>query len=123
MSDLFSRTFKSRTRAEWEAVFDGTDACCTPVLTHDELHATGFDQRPIVALKQSPGLAASDSDSDDRPAAEGQGLGVEGAGWTSKGLALGDGGEELLAKWMGWSKGRHYAVHQGGLQRKSVSKL
>lgn len=28
--------FKSRTRDEWTAVFDGTDACATPVLSWDE---------------------------------------------------------------------------------------
>jgi len=29
-------TFKSRTRDEWATVFDGTDACATPVLSWDE---------------------------------------------------------------------------------------
>jgi alpha-methylacyl-CoA racemase len=33
---LFTEKFKTRTRAEWTAVFDGTDACCTPVLTMTE---------------------------------------------------------------------------------------
>jgi alpha-methylacyl-CoA racemase len=29
---------KSRTRAHWESVFEGTDACFSPVLDHDEVH-------------------------------------------------------------------------------------
>jgi alpha-methylacyl-CoA racemase len=29
--------FRSRTRAEWQQVFDGTDACVTPVLRIDEV--------------------------------------------------------------------------------------
>ncbi len=29
--------FKTRTRAEWQAIFDGTDACVTPVLRMDEV--------------------------------------------------------------------------------------
>jgi alpha-methylacyl-CoA racemase len=30
---LFTRTFRSRTRDEWAAVFDGSDACVAPVLS------------------------------------------------------------------------------------------
>ncbi|ATL71084.1 CaiB/BaiF CoA transferase family protein [Nocardia terpenica] len=33
---LFAEKFKTRTRDEWAAVFEGTDACCTPVLTFTE---------------------------------------------------------------------------------------
>ena len=118
LSDLFTRTFKAKDRAEWETIFDGTDACCTPVLTQQELEAGGFDQRPIVTLKDSPGKALADGEADDRPAAQGQGIGVEGEGWTSKGLRPGEGGEETLAQWMGWNKGRHYEVINGGLAKK-----
>ncbi|MFE3188508.1 CaiB/BaiF CoA transferase family protein [Nocardia sp. NPDC059240] len=32
----FTETFKTKTRDEWAAIFDGTDACCTPVLTLTE---------------------------------------------------------------------------------------
>lgn len=115
MTELFTRTFKSKTRSEWETIFDGTDACCTPVLTQDELEQNGFDQRPIVTLKASPGRAIAEGDADMRSASEGQGIGVEGGGWASKGLAPGAGGENTLAQWMGWRKGRHYDVVSGGL--------
>ncbi|MEU4600962.1 CaiB/BaiF CoA-transferase family protein [Nocardia sp. GTS18] len=33
---LFTEKFKSKTRDEWTAIFDGTDACTTPVLTFTE---------------------------------------------------------------------------------------
>ncbi|KAH0018574.1 CoA-transferase family III, partial [Aureobasidium melanogenum] len=114
---LFTKTFKSRSRPEWEKIFDDTDACCTPVLTQDELEESGYDQRPIVTLKDSPGKAIAEGDADARLACQGQGIGVEGNGWQSNGLAPGVGGEEVLARWMGWSRGRQYDVVGGGLVR------
>jgi alpha-methylacyl-CoA racemase len=116
MRGLFTKTFKSKSRDEWEAVFDGTDACCTPVFEHAELEKAGFDQRPIVTLSNSPGYAIQDGEAEGRDAREGQGIGVEGNGWISKALSPGSGGEEVLAQWMGWSRGRHYEVNQGGLE-------
>ncbi|KAH0000244.1 CoA-transferase family III, partial [Aureobasidium melanogenum] len=114
---LFTKIFKTKSRSEWERIFDNTDACCTPVLTQDELEESGYDQRPIVTLKDSPGKAIAEGDADTRPACQGQGIGVEGSGWQSKGLAPGVGGEEVLARWMGWSRGRQYDVVDGGLVR------
>jgi alpha-methylacyl-CoA racemase len=67
-------------------------------------------------LKNSPGWAIADGESEGRDYREGQGIGVEGDGWTSKGLRPGDGGEDLLGQWMGWSRGRHYEVTEGGLE-------
>ncbi|KAF7551549.1 hypothetical protein G7046_g7691 [Stylonectria norvegica] len=32
LKTLITKAFKSKPRAAWEAIFDGTDACCTPVL-------------------------------------------------------------------------------------------
>lgn len=37
-----SSAFASKTRAEWEKVFLGTDACCVPVLTRDEAAVNGI---------------------------------------------------------------------------------
>lgn len=113
--EVYTKRFKEKTRAEWEAVFDGTDACCTPVLTQGELRKTGFDQRPIVTLSHSPGYAVTEGESEGRPVAEGQGIGVVGDGWSEKGLSPGVGGEEVLGQWMGWRRGRHYEVQDGGL--------
>ncbi|KAF0849171.1 CaiB/BaiF CoA transferase family protein [Nocardia caishijiensis] len=36
---LFTEKFKSKTRDEWTAIFEGTDACTTPVLTFTEATA------------------------------------------------------------------------------------
>ncbi|PHH79309.1 hypothetical protein CDD80_5210 [Ophiocordyceps camponoti-rufipedis] len=49
--------FRSRTRAHWESVFDGSDACCVPVLDYAELEADGSregDVRAPVALSDTP---------------------------------------------------------------------
>ncbi|KAI5200300.1 CoA-transferase family III [Aureobasidium subglaciale] len=117
LRELFTKSFKSKTRSEWEHIFDDTDACCTPVLTQDELEDNGYDQRPIVTLKDSPSKAVSEGEADTRPAHEGQGIGVEGGGWQSRGLRPGVGGEDVLARWMGWRKGRQYDLVNGGLVR------
>ncbi|HMB60723.1 MAG TPA: CaiB/BaiF CoA-transferase family protein, partial [Xanthomonadales bacterium] len=36
LKEKFTRVFKTRTRDEWAAVFDGTDACASPVLSLEE---------------------------------------------------------------------------------------
>jgi alpha-methylacyl-CoA racemase len=36
MRESFAAAFATRTRAEWEKVFGGTDACAAPVLTWQE---------------------------------------------------------------------------------------
>ncbi len=36
LREIFTAKFKSKTRDEWAAIFDGTDACTTPVLTFAE---------------------------------------------------------------------------------------
>jgi alpha-methylacyl-CoA racemase len=114
--------FKKKTRSEWEAIFDGTDACCTPVFTNAELEQQGFDHRPAVTLKSTPGYAVQEGDA-GRPSAVGQGIGCEGSGWSEKGLKPGAGGEDTLAQWLGWSKGRQYDVENQGLVLKDTAKL
>lgn len=105
MRELFTRKFKEKTRAEWEAVFDGTDACVAPVLSHAEMEAQGYDQRPIVGLTGSPARKV------DMP-------------WDGKPLASGEGGEEVLEKWMSWRKGRDFNVSaKGAFEIKDKSRL
>lgn len=118
MKEIFSRTFKSKTRSEWEAIFDGTDACCTPVLEQGELKEAGFEQRPVVTLKESPAFAMK-RNSQSEAAINGQGNGVEGDGWVAAGLRPGEGGEEVLADWLGWSRGNQYELRSGGLEAAS----
>ena len=38
MKERFAAIFKSKTRDEWCAIFDGTDACVAPVLSPWEAH-------------------------------------------------------------------------------------
>lgn len=122
LRNFFAEMFKKKTRAEWEVTFDGTDACCTPVITNEELEAQGFDQRPAVTLRSTPGYAIQEGDA-GRPAAAGQGIGVDGSGWEEKGLVPGAGGEDTLGRWLGWTKGRQYDIESGGLVLKDSAKL
>ncbi|KAI6381014.1 hypothetical protein MCOR25_001316 [Pyricularia grisea] len=129
LRDLFEKTFKSRTRAEWEAVFDGTDACCTPVLTFPELEEGRTsssrpregDQRPPVGLRDTPLLAVHQGVQD--PATQGQGAGVPGGGYEATHLRPGQGGEEVLNQWLGWAKGKEFEAVNGGLVLNDKSKL
>lgn len=125
LKERFTRLFKEKTRAEWESVFDGTDACCTPVLEYGELqkdkHREG-DQRPAVTLQQTPSLAISKG-ALSRDSSTGQGSGIEGEGYYGNWLSAGEGGEETLQQWLGWQKGRDFGVENGGLVRIPKSKL
>lgn len=123
--NVFQRLFLEKTRAEWEAVFDGTDACVTPVLEVGELHSNpGLegDQRPAVTLRESPGLAIQGGQSKTDPS-RGQGSGVQGDGWVAYPLRPGEGGEEVLREWTGWRKEKHYDEANGGLVVKNTAKL
>lgn len=122
LSSFFTEVFKKKTRAEWELIFDGTDACCTPVITNAELEAEGFDQRPAVTLRSTPAYAIQEGDA-GRAAAVGQGIGIRGSGWDEKGLVPGAGGEATLGQWLGWKKGRQYGIESGGLVLKDSAKL
>ena len=97
MKSVVEKRFKEKTRKEWEGVFDGTDACCTPVLKMGELEKTGFEQRPVVGLKESPGMGLTGK-----------------SGYVGKVLRPGEGGEEALRVWMGWKKEREYREERTG---------
>jgi alpha-methylacyl-CoA racemase len=116
MRELLEKVFRSRTRAEWEGVFDGTDACCTPVFEYGEMEAElekkEGDQRPAVTLRDTPCLAVRMGASDP---SHGQGQGIEGGGYVGFTLAPGQGGEEVLKKWLGWTRGREFDDQDGGL--------
>lgn len=102
----FQRKFREKERKEWEEIFDGSDACATPVLTHAELEAAGYEQRPGVTLTGTPAVDLRSR-----------------SGWDVEVLKLGEGGEQALREWMGWTKGKDYEIVKGGLQMKSVFKL
>ncbi|KAJ5573826.1 CoA-transferase family III [Penicillium hispanicum] len=98
LREIFTRRFREKTRAEWEAVFDGADACATPVFEQSELQAAGYDQRPAVHLSRTPGVPFT----------------AEDGGWSGGGLVAGDGGEETLRAWMGWEPRRDFVVRKDG---------
>ncbi len=59
MIDRISSVFAGRTRAEWTEIFDGTDACVTPVLSLGEVESHAHN-RDRGALRGSPtGLVPS----------------------------------------------------------------
>ncbi|KAI9822460.1 MAG: hypothetical protein M1827_000179 [Pycnora praestabilis] len=118
LRELLTQTFLSKTRKQWECIFDRTDACVTPVLSQPELERTGFLQRPAVTLKSTPGFGIAKGRADRRVPAEGQGCGVKGEGWEGQALAPGEGGEEVLSQWLGWRKGKDFDIQDGGLVRK-----
>lgn len=131
MRAVFEGVFRSRTRDEWEGVFDGTDACCTPVLGYGELEGRRGqgregDQRPMVTLRDTPCLAvdtgARASTADE--ASRGQGPGVPGDGYIGEAMVPREKGEERLREWLGWEKGKDFDVDEGGgLVLKTTSKL
>ena len=106
MRENIRERFLQRTRQEWEQIFDGTDACCTPVKGQVELEQQGYEQRAAVGLSASPSLEIPRDQA-----------------WQSKGLAPGQGGEDLLETWLGWKKDKDYVVQQGGLVKNNKPKL
>ena len=102
----FRAKFMQKTRKQWESIFNSTDACCTPVMEQSELEVSGYDQRHLVHLKESPGQIMKKEQA-----------------WTSEGLAPGSGGEDILHTWMGWKRGHHYGIEKGGLIKIQTAKL
>ncbi|KAH0555649.1 hypothetical protein GP486_006408 [Trichoglossum hirsutum] len=102
----FQEAFRRRTREEWEAVFEGKDACCTPVFEQQELKKAGYEQRHPVNLKETPGVEMDQE-----------------SAWASRELAPGSGGEQILHQWMGWKRGRDYTVEGDALAMVIKTKL
>lgn len=104
--NVFRKRFGEKTREEWEEIFDGKDACCTPVLGQAELEGGGYEQRHPVGLTGTPG---PDID--------------QGEVWSTDRLSPGVGGEDVLREWMGWRRDRDYRLERGGLVKIEVAKL
>jgi alpha-methylacyl-CoA racemase len=87
LRDLFTLTFLGKTRKEWEDIFDGTDACVTPVKTFRELkEEKGFRLAPPVRLKACPAREEVDA-------------------WAGVALTPGEGGRAALQEWWGLNEG------------------
>lgn len=52
---VFTERFASKTRAEWTKVFDGTDACVTPVLSFEEVSSHPHNQQRGSFLRDLSG--------------------------------------------------------------------
>ncbi|KAA8578624.1 alpha-methylacyl-CoA racemase [Etheostoma spectabile] len=52
---IFSKRFASKTQADWSRIFDGTDACVTPVLSFDEVSSHPHNQERASFIKDSNG--------------------------------------------------------------------
>lgn len=57
----FEEVFASRTRDEWSAVFDGTDACVTPVLRFEEVPAHPHMAARRAVIQGPSGLEAGEA--------------------------------------------------------------
>ncbi|KAJ5518884.1 CoA-transferase family III [Penicillium expansum] len=97
LREIFTRRFKQKTRVEWEAIFDGTDACATPVLEQAELEEDGYEQRPMVHLVSTPAAPIL----------------ADKGGWSGGGLLPGDGGVDTLSEWVGWDQGKDFEIRGG----------
>ena len=106
MKAAFGQKFAQKTRREWENLFDGADACCTPVLGQGELQKAGYEQRLAVSLASTPGLGIA-----------------EHHAWNGTGLRPGQCGEQILNAWFNWQRGKHYKVENGSLVKIDVPKL
>lgn len=106
MRKTFHAKFLEKTRKQWEAIFDGKDACCTPVIDQAELEHARYEQRPAVGLTHTPGLGINDEE-----------------GWKSPRLAPGSGGEGTLKSWLGWKRDRDFKVQRDALVQIENAKL
>ncbi|KAK6507423.1 hypothetical protein TWF481_005856 [Arthrobotrys musiformis] len=54
--NAIKQKFGTKTREEWERVFEGVDACVTPVYSDEEVEGRGCERRVPVELSLTPGL-------------------------------------------------------------------
>lgn len=52
---VFTERFASKTQADWTRIFDGTDACVTPVLSFDDVSSHPHNQQRGSFIKDSDG--------------------------------------------------------------------
>jgi alpha-methylacyl-CoA racemase len=95
---LFTDRFLEKTQNEWRAIFDGTDACVSPVLP---LLEAAKELHPIVGLSESPSLDVSDRTI----------------------IEPGDGCDRILSGWLGWKNGKDYFVDGKTVKQSDRSRL
>lgn len=52
---IFTQRFASKTQADWSRIFDGTDACVTPVLSFDQVSSHPHNQERASFMKDPSG--------------------------------------------------------------------
>ncbi|MEQ2310055.1 hypothetical protein AMECASPLE_004951 [Ameca splendens] len=55
LKQLFTERFASKTQADWLRIFDGTDACVTPVLSFDQVSSHPHNRERGSFMKNSSG--------------------------------------------------------------------
>jgi alpha-methylacyl-CoA racemase len=97
---IFEKRFKEKTREEWEEIFNGTDACATPVLDYDEIDQRGHGWRPAFYLKDSHSLNSRAENNAHRKSP------VDNENKENE--------ADVLRTWLGWRKGSDYTVRDDG---------
>ena len=104
MRSVFAKKFREKTRDEWEKVFEGRDACVTPMRTMDELEEDEeWENRVPVHVR---GESEQENQKDDHPS--------DGIGWSSEGMDIGYQAEQVLRDWLGWEKEKDWTVDSNG---------
>jgi alpha-methylacyl-CoA racemase len=86
MIEIFTERFATKTRDEWTAIFAGTDACVTPVLTwseaalndHMRVRSTLVEQNGVVQSGRAPRFSRTYSNIVDPPSAQ---IKLSDVGW------------------------------------------
>ncbi|XP_037547721.1 alpha-methylacyl-CoA racemase [Nematolebias whitei] len=55
LRQIFTERFASKTQTDWSRIFDGTDACVTPVLSFDQVSSHPHNQERCSFMKNSSG--------------------------------------------------------------------
>lgn len=99
LREMYTNRFLEKTRKEWEDIYDGTDACVTPVKTITELQKEGFEQRAPVTLKSTPAIKGND--------------------WMGQAIVPGTDGRAALEEWWGLKEGEVWTNGKDGFSIKS----
>jgi alpha-methylacyl-CoA racemase len=95
---IFKKRFLEKTQEEWCSIFEGTDACVSPVLP---LLEAAKELNPIIGLSETPSLDVSDRSI----------------------LNPGEGSDRVLSDWLGWKHGKEYTVDGKTVKQSEKSRL
>ncbi|TGZ77174.1 CoA-transferase family III [Ascodesmis nigricans] len=99
LREMYTAKFLEKTRKEWEDIYDGTDACVTPVKTVVELQKEKFEQRAPVTLRDTPAIKGKD--------------------WVGLYMVPGTKGKEALEEWWGLKEGEEWTAGKEGFAVKA----